>query len=184
MNWTLVALEESPAQPWRNGGGLTRELLAWPDANDWRVRLSVADVASAGPFSRFLGSERWFAVLDGDGVVLRDPLGEHHLTQDSEPFRFDGGLRIDCSLVGGPTRDFNLMALPGRARMQRVPRMATFRAQAAALLALYTHDEPARLEGPGLSLELPPYHLAWTLAHEALPVQVQGDDALWMEVLT
>lgn len=30
-----IALDTVPRQPWRNGGGSTRELLAWPDATDW-----------------------------------------------------------------------------------------------------------------------------------------------------
>mgnify|MGYP003694612933 CR=1 FL=1 len=34
------------------------------------MRVSVADVATDGPFSTFAGVDRWFAVLDGAGVVL------------------------------------------------------------------------------------------------------------------
>ena len=56
---------ERVAARWRNGGGRTRELLAWPDAADWKVRVSVADVESDGPFSAFPGVQRWFAVLEG-----------------------------------------------------------------------------------------------------------------------
>ena len=63
----------TPPQPWRNGGGVTRELLAWPDGGDWRVRVSVADIDADGPFSAFPGVERWFAVLEGAGVALRSP---------------------------------------------------------------------------------------------------------------
>jgi environmental stress-induced protein Ves len=183
-DWTLVSLEQQPAQSWRNGGGLTRELLAWPDAANWNVRLSVADVQASGPFSRFDGLERWFAVLEGDGVVLRSDFATHHLTAQSEPFHFDGGLTMDCTLVRGPTRDFNLMALPGRSRMERVRGEAPVRGAAGALLALYTHDAPALLHGAGGSLELPAYHLAWMLSGDALQAGVRAEDALWMEALT
>ena len=64
------------AQPWRNGGGQTRELLVWPTHLDhpyrqnWQLRISRADIASNGPFSRFDGVERWFVVLSGQGVLL------------------------------------------------------------------------------------------------------------------
>jgi environmental stress-induced protein Ves len=37
--------------PWRNGGGLTRELLAQSDPQDWLLRVSVADIHASGPFS-------------------------------------------------------------------------------------------------------------------------------------
>ncbi|HZW73458.1 MAG TPA: HutD family protein, partial [Caldimonas sp.] len=36
------------AAPWKNGGGVTRELLALRPGGDWRVRISVADVARDG----------------------------------------------------------------------------------------------------------------------------------------
>ena len=183
MSWTLVPLERQPAQSWRNGGGITRELLAWPDAEDWRIRLSVADVQASGPFSRYDGVERWFAVLEGDGVVLRSDFATHHLTTDSEPFRFDGSLPIDCSLVRGPTRDFNLMAPPGLSHMVRVRGATRVRGAAGALLALYTHGGEARLRCGSEHVELPPYHLAWTRSTAAVQADVEAQDALWLEAL-
>jgi len=183
VTWNLVSLEAQPEQSWRNGGGLTRELLAWPQAQDWAVRMSVADVRASGPFSRFAGIERWFAVLDGDGVLLRTDLATHRLTPDSEPFRFDGQLPIECTLAHGPTRDFNLMALPGRARMQRVRGAAGVHGRSGALLALYTHGEGAHLRNGSDGVVLPPYHLAWRIATEPQVLQLTGADALCMEVL-
>lgn len=181
MTWNLVSLAAQPEQSWRNGGGTTRELLAWPEPAQWSIRISVADIQSSGPFSRFAGVERWFAVLDGDGVVLRSAFATHRLTPDSEPFRFDGELPMDCTLAHGPTRDFNLMALPGRAHLQRVRGAAGERGPAGALLALYTHGTGAHLRCGEDALTLPPYHLAWTLAEVTQLVQVTGEDALWME---
>lgn len=184
MNWTLVSLAATPRQPWRNGGGTTRELLAWPAREDWHVRISVADVQSAGPFSRFPGIERWFAVLEGDGVVLRGPEGEVRLTQDSDAYRFDGDLPIDCNLVRGPTLDFNLMALPGRSSLRRVRGTVEVQGRAGSLLALHAHAGSAHLQSASGTLILPPDHMAWTVAPEALRATVHAEDALWMEVLT
>jgi len=181
MTWNLVSLEAQPGQSWRNGGGTTRELLAWPQPAEWSIRISVADIQASGPFSRFEGIERWFAALDGDGVVLRSAFATHRLTPESEPFRFDGELPIECTLAHGPTRDFNLMALPGRARMQRVRGAAGVRGPAGALLALYTHATGAHLRSGDEAVTLPPYHLAWTIAVDTQVVQVTGEDALWME---
>jgi environmental stress-induced protein Ves len=78
----------------------------------WRV--SVADVAQAGPFSRFDGVDRTLVLLSGAGMLL-DELGDagvvntHVLRQPLDLARFDGETRIDARLVDGATRDFNLM---------------------------------------------------------------------------
>lgn len=182
MNWRIVSLAATPPQAWRNGGGVTRELLAWPDASDWRVRLSVAEVQADGPFSRFDGIERWFAVLQGEGVLLRIDGQEHRLTRASEPFRFDGAAAVDCRLHDGATQDFNLMAPPGRARLHRVRGREGFSAGGPRLLALYAHDAPAAMTMDGETMHVAPHHLAWGLVDTSRTVTVESDDALWMEV--
>ena len=70
MSWQVVRVDSAAPQAWRNGGGVTRELLVWPNAEDWLVRLSVAEIERDGPFSAFAGVDRWFAVLSGAGVLL------------------------------------------------------------------------------------------------------------------
>jgi len=42
----VLPVAKAVAVPWRNGGGVTRELLAWPDSKDWALRVSVADTGS------------------------------------------------------------------------------------------------------------------------------------------
>jgi environmental stress-induced protein Ves len=184
MNWQLVALDDAAPQPWRNGGGVTRELLAWPSASDWRVRISVADVERAGPFSRFAGIERWFAVLAGEGVLL-DVAGAHHrVTRGGTPLRFDGDAAVESELVGGATRDLNLMAAPGAARMQRVAGEVEIQVDVPALLALYAHDTPGCVQSAGTVVEVPARHLGWCLSTNAAKPTVIARDALWMEVRT
>lgn len=181
MTWTLVPLEASPPQRWRNGGGHTRELLAWPSAAAWRVRMSVAEVAAAGPFSRFDGIERWFAVLDGAGVDLRVGGATQRLTIASAPLRFDGAAAVECALVEGATRDFNLMAPPGQARLLRVRGALDVDAAHECLAAVYAHSHPARVAFGAQRLEIPPRHLAWRILPRGESGSVGGDDALWME---
>ncbi len=116
---TLCAADVAP-QPWRNGGGRTRELLAWPSGPDWTLRLSLADIETDGPFSAFAGVRRWFAVIEGAGVVLGLAEGAQRLTPASEPLCFDGAEAPGCRLIDGPTRDLNLMLRGGaRGRLQR-----------------------------------------------------------------
>lgn len=111
---TMVSLCAVAASPWLNGKGLTRELMAWPNAQAWRMRFSVADIESDGPFSPWIGVTRHFCVLDGAGVVLRwDEGHEERLTPDTPPLCFSGGEPPNASLIDGPTRDLNLMTRDG-----------------------------------------------------------------------
>ena len=183
MTWQLVDLDRVPPQPWRNGGGTTRELLAWPTAGDWKVRISVADVTAAGPFSRFAGLERWFAVLEGAGVVLDVAGGKHWLRPDSAPFRFDGAVPVDCTLIDGPTRDFNLMASPGSAGLRHLRREEqAFTTRGAGLLAVYAHGKPARATLEGDAIDVPARHLAWCRHDGRASGVARGDGALLVEV--
>ncbi len=107
------------AQRWRNGGGWTRELLTWPDPQPWRLRISLATIESAGPFSAFAGTRRRIAVVDGPGVVLAISDETHRLTADTEPLSFDGGAAVHCTPIDGPTSDLNLMTTHGEGEMRR-----------------------------------------------------------------
>jgi len=178
MSWNLVRLDEVAATPWRNGGGVTRELLAWPGADDWRVRMSVAEVATDGPFSRFDGVQRWFAVLDGAGVRLRVDGNSQLITRTSEPFAFDGGAATDCELVDGPTQDFNLMLRGAGGRIARVRGMHSAECRARQLVALYAGRDGARLAGQAIAPDV----LAWRILDGDSLLQIESKSALWMEV--
>lgn len=115
-------LADAPPQPWRNGGGITHSLLAWPLGTadgDWLLRISVAHIHQDGPFSRFDGVARAFAVLRGAGVRLQLAAAPIELRAGDAPLHFDGASAPGCSLLDGPTQDLNLMARhsAGRVRM-------------------------------------------------------------------
>jgi uncharacterized protein len=123
MSLQVVKLADVAAQPWRNGGGVTHELLVWPaGAAAWQLRVSVATIDADGPFSPFAGVQRCFAVVEGAGVALRFAHGTLTCVQASEPLSFDGADAPMCTLLAGSTRDLNLMvqASAGRGVMQRV----------------------------------------------------------------
>jgi len=117
---TIVCADDMPPLPWRNGGGQTRELLAWPPGADWQVRISRADIAADGPFSAFPDVQRWFVVLEGAGVALGFADGQRLLHQGDTPFEFDGAAAPQCTLLDGPTQDLNLMVRKGQGCMQAV----------------------------------------------------------------
>ncbi len=158
----LVRFDALPPQPWRNGGGVTRELLAWPRADDWRVRVSVADITRDGPFSSFEGVARWFAVLTGDGVRLGDDPVEVLASGDAHGF--DGASAPACALRGGPTRDLNLMlrAAHVEGEMRRVDDVFEWpeRGRSGCLRAVFTRDGCALTTGAE-TLAVPAMALAW-----------------------
>ena len=189
--WQQRALTGTRPSPWKNGGGTTRELLAWPDPDDWTVRMSVAQVDADGPFSRFEGITRWFAVLSGAGVRLhmRETDQHHSLDRSSAPLQFDGALALDCQLQDGPTQDFNLMVRSlrhQRTRMRRVRGALDLQGLRPSLLAVWANTAPASIEGPDpASLRIAPGTLAWTLCATPGPqhaLVVRGADALLMEI--
>ena len=184
MSWQIVRLDEMVPAPWRNGGGVTRELACWPDSRDWIWRMSVAEVASDGPFSRFEGVQRWFAVLGGSGVRLRIGDRAHEQIGSSAPLCFDGAEPADCELLDGATQDFNLMLRrpQASARMRRISGAEAFRLAVPTTVALYAIDDGARILVDGSSVALPEQSLAWQAMDSELTVQVQAGTALWMEI--
>lgn len=189
MTLPIVRLDRIAAQPWANGAGTTRVLLTWPHADAWSLRISVAEVDRNGPFSALPGIERWFAVLDGRGVVLALPDGARVLEPASAPLCFDGALAPGCELVDGPTQDLNLMVrqAAGRGGMQRARlddewvSHAPWRALFAWVpVVLQINDTDAASVGPGtLVWSDHGAHQRWRLhaaAQGASPLQ-----AWWLE---
>ena len=80
-------------------------------------RLSIAHIERSGPFSDFTGYARTIMLLSGDGMELHfDAAPAARIDRREEPFAFDGGWKTDCSLIGGPVKDMNLMVDRERAR--------------------------------------------------------------------
>ena len=184
MSWNLVELGHVAPSAWRNGGGSTRELVTWPDVANWKWRLSVAEVERDGPFSRFEGVERWFAVLQGQGVRLDIAGFRHELGSNSDPLCFDGEAETDCTLVQGPTQDFNLMLRKGhgRSRMVRVCGRRSATLTSALTLGAYVVEGPAELTLADGVLVLPPGTLAWRSLAAGAKVMLNAPNALWMEI--
>ncbi len=186
-----VRLQDVPPQPWRNGGGSTCELLAWPSVGasggasggassgpsdgpsggpsdgpsttPWQCRISVARIEQNGPFSAFPGVERWFAVVQGEGVVLRFANRRALLSVGSQPVRFEGASAPQCDLLDGTTQDLNLMAqsAAGRAGMFTVTPGEAWDSS-AKLRAVYTaHAAWLQVDGEA-GLSLPAHTLAYS----------------------
>lgn len=98
-------------QTWKNGGGVTHEIAR--ETRDGRLlwRLSIAEVASDGPFSAFPGLARILTVIEGAGLRLDTPDG----CIDALPFTpvaFSGTLPVIGRRIDGPVRDLNVIHDP------------------------------------------------------------------------
>ncbi|UHS60121.1 HutD family protein [Agrobacterium vaccinii] len=114
----LYRASEYKRMPWKNGGGETVEIAVFPpdasvDDFDWRI--SMAMVASDGPFSIFPGIDRTLSILDGSGMSLSiNGAVPIVLTETSEPLSFTADVPVDAVLVDGPITDLNVMTRRGR----------------------------------------------------------------------
>lgn len=110
----IIRLLDCPPSTWKNGGGSTRQLLAYPPGaslDNFIYRVSVAEVESDGPFSHFPGIDRSLAILDGDGLALMNGAQLFGtLLAGQPPMAFDGALPLAGLRLGDKVRDFNVMS--------------------------------------------------------------------------
>jgi environmental stress-induced protein Ves len=126
----MIVLRESgyAAVPWKNGGGITREIHRVPaDAAAFDWRLSLATIDRAGPFSAFDGYERTLVLVRGAGVELDFGLhGLARLSAAGQMASFDGGWETKCTLLDGPSTDVNLIVSKERTQAHvRITELAT-----------------------------------------------------------
>ena len=129
----IIRYAELKAHPWRNGGGVTREVARHPRTpsmqtapqtalrtapqdtaqdNAWDWRVSIAEVSKAGPFSAYAGMDRVLTVVDGDLLLLSVDGAEHPL-EKYRPFRFSGDADSAGALPTGDIRDLNVITRNG-----------------------------------------------------------------------
>lgn len=110
-------------QPWKNGGGVTHEIAREESDGALLWRLSIAEVASDGPFSSFPGLARILTVIEGAGLHLHTPEGRIDALPLA-PVGFCGDTPVDCKRIAGAVHDFNVIYNPARLSA-RVGRPAT-----------------------------------------------------------
>ncbi|MCB5273669.1 Protein Ves [Arthrobacter sp. SO5] len=113
----IIRYAELKAQPWPNGGGVTRELASRPGAasgqdGGWDWRVSIAEVSKAGAFSAFPGMDRVLTVIEGELLLLTVGGAEHPL-EKYRPFRFSGDADSAGALPTGNIRDLNVITRSG-----------------------------------------------------------------------
>ncbi|MHA3902576.1 HutD/Ves family protein [Castellaniella sp. WN] len=152
----FIRAAELRESPWKNGGGITREITVHPAGaglDDFLWRVSAADVAAPGPFSRWEGVDRVLLVTRGGPIrLIQEDTGRAVVLPAGQGFRFAGEESYRCELPAGPVRDFNLMLRRTKAQGH----VTTFRGAVARRLApghwlwhgwhgAYEMDLPGRL---------------------------------------
>ncbi len=104
---------------WKNDGGWTTEIALHEDATGLLWRVSIAEIERDGPFSHFPGVDRVLMLLDGSGIELDvDALPAQRLSRRFAQLAFPGEAAVECRLLAGPTRDFNVMTRRGAIRAE------------------------------------------------------------------
>jgi environmental stress-induced protein Ves len=182
MTLHTFVVADLPAVPWKNGGGVTREIVCQPpgagmDSFDWRV--SIAHIASDGPFSAFPGIDRVITLLSGGGVHLSSADGQvnHRLGSPLAPFAFAGEAAIHARLLEGDCHDFNVMTRRAvcSASLQVLRSACDWQASSQGLFMAVQGNW--QLEGAGTQMLSPQQGLWWSDAVKAWRLIPQNSDA-------
>ena len=114
----IIRLADLKPEPWRNGGGVTRQIAGHPGTasgpgGGWDWRVSIAEVSKAGDFSPFPGMERVLTVVEGELLLLTVDGAEHPL-EKYRAFRFSGEASTTCALPTGDVRNLNVITRAGK----------------------------------------------------------------------
>jgi environmental stress-induced protein Ves len=106
------------ATPWKNGGGVTREVAVFPvDASmdNFLWRVSMAEVTEAGPFSLFAHIDRHLTVLSGSlKLAFND---RSVILATGESLAFAGDVAVS-GVPLAPVTDLNVMTRRGQIRAE------------------------------------------------------------------
>jgi len=113
----IIRAEDKPLTPWKNGGGLTREIAAHFDKTRhaeflWRISMAIIDKSCV--FSRFDGIDRSIAVLEGKGIILKKSTNPVAIGLTDQPISFTGEEEVTAiPYREEATTDLNIMTRRG-----------------------------------------------------------------------
>ncbi len=157
----LIEPSQWSPQPWRNGAGTTHELVRWPAADPFAVRISVADLIAPAPFSRFAGYQRWLVLLEGGPVTLAIAGAPVMLAAPGDEVTFAGEADVAATAVTGASRDLNIMVSAAVAAQVEVVRGPATRVVAGAVVAAFTIAGEVAVASGGRTAGLARHACAW-----------------------
>lgn len=173
----ILRAADRTAVPWKNGGGVTREIAAAPEGSgteDFGWRVSLAEVAADGPFSEFPGVDRTLTLAEGAGMDLTVSGVPRRVDERYAPCDFPGDEPTGCRLLGGPVVNFNVMYRRGRVEADTavVRGGLALAVPPQTVLLVVALEGPARLDHAGGTIGLGPYDAA-LLEAPAAPCRVR-----------
>ncbi|MFD7630527.1 HutD family protein [Streptomyces sp. NPDC059851] len=168
----ILRAGDRPAGAWKNGGGVTREIAAWPEAagtDDFTWRVSLAEVVADGPFSAFPGVDRTLTLVEGAGMDLTVAGARRVVDERFAPQDFPGDAPTGCRLLGGGVVNFNVMYRRGAAPAQTavVRGSLALRTAPDEVLLVVALEGPAHLDAEGARTVLDRYDAALVAASPA-----------------
>ncbi|MEU8777908.1 HutD family protein [Streptomyces sp. NPDC048606] len=179
----ILRAADRAATPWKNGGGVTREIAAYPEGAgtaDFAWRVSLAEVAADGPFSEFPGVDRTLTLAEGAGMDLTIAGERRLLDERYAPRDLPGDVPTACRLLDGPVVNFNVMYRRGeaRARTAVVRGESTLATGTDETLLLVALDGPAVVSPHGAGVDgafaLGPYDAALFVGPAGGTVRTDG----------
>jgi environmental stress-induced protein Ves len=151
----ILRANDRIAVPWKNGGGTTSEVAAYPEGagfDDFGWRISIARIDRGGPFSVFPGIDRKLAMLEGRVTLTIEGQNVIALSPESPPAIFPGDVPTSAELIQSPASDLNVMTRRGafRAFMERqrlLARDLTSSSGAAARFCFFVSEISAHCTG-------------------------------------
>lgn len=149
---TIISRAQWTTQAWKNGGGITHEVFRWRapttrDMDAFDLRVSVAEVSGAQPFSLFPGFWRTLIALEDNDLRLADvaagravPMSKHHA------FHFSGDAAMATEGTGRAL-DFNVMSRAGNRAHVEVSRAESNPMRARNLIVFALGPTTLREEG-------------------------------------
>ena len=186
---SLLPAAERLVQPWKNGGGRTIEIAAFPpaaglEAFDWRI--STASVAMPGRFSHFSGVDRTLAVIEGRLELAFDgQAGLVALSAASLPHAFPGDVGCFGTPVDGEVIDLNLMVRRGRwaGTIERIASHKTVSIALTSPCAIILFVGKGRLEWCSDTVSLRPWDAIRIDAAAGGSITVDSESAVYVLTL-
>lgn len=178
------------AKPWKNGGGIVWDVAMHDDRPEethafarflWRV--SIAEVASEGPFSVFPGIDRTIAILKGDGMrLVVGDTAPATLTPTSPALAFPGDVATSATLTSGPVLDLNVMVRRGEAeaKMTRLDLLAGERLTLPAVRMLVFCGEAVTVQSGEQAILLADLDAVQLEGATGVQVQASKPAVLWL----
>ncbi|MCK0197289.1 HutD family protein [Ancylobacter sp. 6x-1] len=158
----LIRPVDHRVTPWKNGAGVTRDVLLLPEGaghEDFDIRISLAPIPVEGPFSSFPGIDRHITLLHGSRLELVFANGTRTLLPLA-PLYFDSAQAPTSRLPDGPVEVLNIMTRRGRWTAQVMPltdRSASLlAAPAGGHVVLHAAAGTWRVSGERGAIELAP----------------------------